>query len=76
MTRVGKWGLNVDKMIEHTGRDRSLALRLLKHWDSNVELRRRMAKMLYRGKKAELEAITQYRGMLLEYVAAILADQE
>ncbi|KAJ2029593.1 hypothetical protein IWW57_001646 [Coemansia sp. S610] len=76
MTRVGKWGLNVDKMIEHTSRDRSLALRLLKHWDSNVELRRRMAKMLYRGKKAELEAITQYRGMLLEYVAAILADQE
>ncbi|KAJ2683402.1 hypothetical protein IWW39_005520 [Coemansia spiralis] len=66
MTRVGKWGLNVDKMIEHTSRDRSLALRLLKHWDSNVELRRRMAKMLYRGKKAELEAITQYRGMLLE----------
>ncbi|KAJ2493089.1 endodeoxyribonuclease [Coemansia sp. RSA 2050] len=76
MARVGKWGLNVDQMIEYTRHDRGLALRLLKRWISSVVLRRRMAKMLYRGKKAELEAITQYRGMLLEYVGDILADQE
>ncbi|KAJ2873533.1 hypothetical protein GGH93_003149 [Coemansia aciculifera] len=72
MARIGKWGLDVGQLIEYTRRDRGLALRLLNHWISDTTLRRRMAKMLYRGKKAELEAITQYRNILLEYVNSIL----
>ncbi|KAJ2241342.1 hypothetical protein GGI13_007367 [Coemansia sp. RSA 455] len=76
MARIGKWGLDTGQLIEYTRRDRSLALRLLNHWVSSTVLRRRMAKMLYRGKKAELEAITQYRCVLLEYVNSILADRD
>ncbi|KAJ2718923.1 endodeoxyribonuclease [Coemansia sp. Benny D115] len=77
MARIGgRWGLDVSQLIEFTARDRSLALRLLQHWVGNAELRRRMARMLYRGKKAELEAITQYRDMLLGYVASILASSD
>ncbi|KAJ2026135.1 hypothetical protein GGH13_005615 [Coemansia sp. S155-1] len=76
MARIGKWGLDTGQLIEYTRRDRSLALRLLNHWISSTVLRRRMAKMLYRGKKAELEAITQYRCVLLEYVNSILADRD
>ncbi|KAJ2061606.1 hypothetical protein GGI17_002979 [Coemansia sp. S146] len=75
LARIGKWGLDVEQLIEYTRRDRGLALRLLNHWISDTALRRRMAKMLYRGKKAELEAITQYRNMLLEYVNSILQVQ-
>ncbi|KAJ2477208.1 hypothetical protein EV174_004691, partial [Coemansia sp. RSA 2320] len=74
MTRIGKWGLDIGRMIEFTYRDRSVALRLLKCWAGNKELRRRMAKMLYRGKKAELEAVTQYRGMVLDYIHSILLN--
>ncbi|KAJ2825913.1 hypothetical protein FBU31_003579, partial [Coemansia sp. 'formosensis'] len=74
MARVGNWGLDIGQMVEYTRRDRVLALRLIKHWICNAVLRRRMAKMLFRGKKAELEAVTQYRSMLLEYVGDILAD--
>ncbi|KAJ2867913.1 hypothetical protein GGH94_000463 [Coemansia aciculifera] len=75
MARIGKWGLDIGKLIEYTRRDRGLTLRLLNHWISDTALRRRMAKMLYRGKKAEVEAIAQYRNMLLEYVNNILQVQ-
>ncbi|KAJ2746147.1 endodeoxyribonuclease [Coemansia sp. BCRC 34301] len=74
--RIGKWGLNADQMITYTSRDRGLALRLLRHWISSTALRRRLAKMLYCGKKAELEAVTQYRNMLLQYVGDILTDHD
>ncbi|KAI7827850.1 Spo11/DNA topoisomerase VI subunit A, partial [Kickxella alabastrina] len=67
MARVGRWGLDIDRLIEFTPRDRSLALKLIEHWAGNQRLRRRMARMVYRGKKAELEVITQYRGMLVDF---------
>ncbi|KAJ2748286.1 hypothetical protein GGI19_006180, partial [Coemansia pectinata] len=57
MVRIGKWGLDIGQLIEYTRHDWGLALRLLNHWISDTALRWRMAKMLYRGKKAELEAI-------------------
>ncbi|KAJ1898822.1 hypothetical protein LPJ66_002506 [Kickxella alabastrina] len=72
MARIGRWGLDIDRLIEFTPRDRSLALKLIEHWAENQRLRRRMARMVYRGKKAELEVITQYRGMLVDFVRAIL----
>ncbi|KAJ2770251.1 endodeoxyribonuclease [Coemansia nantahalensis] len=70
------WGLDVRQALEFTLHDRSLALRLVHHWSQTPVLRRRMARMAYRGKKTELEAVTQYRAMTLEYVASLIADHD
>ncbi|KAJ2777398.1 endodeoxyribonuclease [Coemansia javaensis] len=72
MTRVGRWGLDVSRMIEFTARDRGLALRLMQHWSCVPALRRRMARMAYRGKKAELEVVTQFRAMALSYIESLI----
>ncbi|KAJ2821102.1 hypothetical protein IWW50_004777, partial [Coemansia erecta] len=60
--------------IEFTRRDRDLALRLMRHWEKTPMLRRRMAKMLYCGKKVELEAITQHRSTVLEFIGSLVCD--
>ncbi|KAJ2083174.1 hypothetical protein H4R24_001004 [Coemansia sp. RSA 988] len=72
MSRIGRWGLDTDRMIEFTHRDWKLGLRLLQHWAQRPALRRRMARMMYRGKKAELEIVTRFRGMLLDYVDSVV----
>ncbi|KAJ1995576.1 endodeoxyribonuclease [Coemansia umbellata] len=74
MVRIGKWGLDLDIMTEFSVRDRKLALQLIENWKNSVFRRRRMAKMLYRGKKAELEMITQFRAMLVDYIQHIILD--
>ncbi|KAJ2608922.1 hypothetical protein EV177_004726 [Coemansia sp. RSA 1804] len=72
--RIGNWGLDPESTIEFTAHDRRLSLHLVKEWEKSTGLRRRMAKMAYRGKKVELEAITQFRSMLLAYIDHILSD--
>ncbi|KAI9469514.1 Spo11/DNA topoisomerase VI subunit A [Coemansia mojavensis] len=72
LARVDRWGLDVSKMAEYTQRDRKLSMSLIKHWVDVPEYRRRMSKMVYCGKKVELEAVTQIRAMLLNYIMGIL----
>ncbi|KAJ2856660.1 hypothetical protein J3B02_001476 [Coemansia erecta] len=72
MSRIEKWGLDLDWLIEFTARDRDLALKLIQHWANSKQLRRQTARMLYRGKKAEIEAITQYREMLQGYLGSVI----
>ncbi|KAJ2231087.1 endodeoxyribonuclease [Coemansia sp. RSA 485] len=74
MSRIEKWGLNLEWLIEFTARDRNLAIKLIQHWVNNKQLRRITARMLYRGKKAEIESITQYREMLQRYVTSIVEN--
>ncbi|KAJ1834948.1 hypothetical protein LPJ63_001523 [Coemansia sp. RSA 2711] len=68
LTCLGRWGLGPSEMSEFTRRDMQLALRLLRHWKDRPKYRRRMAKMSYYGKKVELEAATQRRSTLLDYI--------
>ncbi|KAJ2397755.1 hypothetical protein GGI05_000482 [Coemansia sp. RSA 2603] len=75
MSRIGRWGLNTDQLIEFTPRDRSLASKLVAHWTNNINLRRVMLRMLYRGKKVELEAVTQFRHMLLQYLHVVIRSE-
>ncbi|KAJ2609491.1 hypothetical protein H4S08_004033, partial [Coemansia sp. RSA 1365] len=72
MARIGRWGLDANRMIEFTFHDWRLGLRLLKHWAQRPTLRRRIARMVYRGKKAELEIVTRFREMLLDYVDSVV----
>ncbi|KAJ1805507.1 hypothetical protein LPJ56_006536, partial [Coemansia sp. RSA 2599] len=72
MSRIERWGLNLELLIEFTARDRGLALKLIQHWTGSKQLRRQMARMLYRGKKAEIETVTQYREMLHGYIRLIV----
>ncbi|KAI8320284.1 DNA topoisomerase IV, alpha subunit [Martensiomyces pterosporus] len=71
-THIGSWGLDLDKTQEFSARDRRLALKLAKRWRAVPDRRRRMAKMLYLGKKAELELVTQHRTVLLDYISDIV----
>ncbi|PIA15651.1 DNA topoisomerase IV, alpha subunit [Coemansia reversa NRRL 1564] len=72
MARIGRWGLDANRMIEFTFHDWRLGLRLINHWAQRPTLRRRIARMVYRGKKAELEIVTRFREMLLDYVDSVL----
>ncbi|KAJ2162231.1 endodeoxyribonuclease [Coemansia sp. RSA 552] len=69
--RIGPWQLDTSKLAEFTGHDWALGLRLVRHWAGSAAAatqRRAMARMVYRGKKAELEVITERRQALMDYV--------
>ncbi|KAJ2592422.1 hypothetical protein H4R99_006415 [Coemansia sp. RSA 1722] len=74
MSRIEKWGLNLEWLNEFTARDRNLAIKQIQHWVNNKQLRRITARMLYCGKKAEIESITQYREMLQRYITSIVEN--